>query len=384
MGTVTERFKKNGKPSYTAQLRKKKKGKVILNLVETFPSQRAAENWLKNQERALKKPGALDRAVNAKRRKDVSACVQDYIDSSPDGFGSSKSQMLSYFQRLPFGEAEMETLAAEDFVRLATDLLNGVQARPTDPELDTPEHYSFKPRKPQTVNGYLVTLGAVIRFGGPIAGVEMPLAEYEQAMRTLRHQKIVTKSAKRDRRPSLTELNKLMDHFAKRYQENPRCVPMHKIVPAAIFKVHRRGSILSQLWDDYDGEYGELTVRNLKHPRKTEGNDKVLTIRQEAMAIIDSMPRIDERIFPYHEDTITRLFTEACKLLGIENLRFHDLRHEGISRLFEIGLKIHEVAEVSGHEDWGSIKRYTHIKERGDKYEGWKWWPIVTSPLPMK
>jgi len=82
MGTVTERFKKNGKPSYTAQIRKKKKGKVILNLVETFPSQRAAENWLKNQERALKKPGALTRAINAKGRKDVSTCVQDYIDVS--------------------------------------------------------------------------------------------------------------------------------------------------------------------------------------------------------------------------------------------------------------------------------------------------------------
>lgn len=175
MGTITERVKKNGKPSYTAQIRKKKEGKIILNLVETFPSHRAAENWLKTRETALKKPGAIIRAVNAKKRKDVSACIQDYIDSSPNGFGSSKSQMLSYFQRLPFGEADIETLLATDFVRLATDLLKGVQARPTDSELDTPEHYSFRPRKPQTVNGYMVTLGAVIRFGGPIAGVEMPL-----------------------------------------------------------------------------------------------------------------------------------------------------------------------------------------------------------------
>ncbi|SCZ55617.1 hypothetical protein SAMN04488118_102447 [Epibacterium ulvae] len=43
MGTITGRLKTNGKPSFTAQLRKKKKGKVILNLVETFATEQAAK-----------------------------------------------------------------------------------------------------------------------------------------------------------------------------------------------------------------------------------------------------------------------------------------------------------------------------------------------------
>jgi len=40
----------------------------------------------------------------------------------------------------------------------------------------------------------------------------------------------------------------------------------------------------------------------------------------------------------------------------------HDLRHEGISRLFERGLNIPEVALISGHLSWNTLKRYTHIK----------------------
>jgi hypothetical protein len=381
MGTITERLKANGKPSFTVQIRKKKNGKVILNLVETFTSEQAAKNWLKRREDELEKPGGLERAVNAKARKSVADCINDYIDASPEGFGKSKSQMLSYFQRLDFGASAIEGLMARDFVKLAMELLAGLQARPSDPQRDTPEHYTFKPRKPQTVNGYMVTLGTLIRFGGPICGVTMPRAEFEEAMRTLQHQKIVTKSAQRTRRPTLGELDLLMHHFVKRYQTNPRAVPMHKIVPAAIFETHRQGAILMQTWNDYDLENEEITIRNMKHPRQTMGNDMTLSIQEEARAIIESMPRTGDRIFPYNSDVVSRLFTEACKLLGIEDLHFHDLRHEGISRLFEIGLTIPQVAQVSGHRSWQCLQRYTQIKQRGDKYEGWKWWEVAKAPL---
>jgi len=47
---------------------------------------------------------------------------------------------------------------------------------------------------------------------------------------------------------------------------------------------------------------------------------------------------------------------------GIKDLRFHDLRHTGITMLFWRGLRIEEVAIVSGHTNWAQLKRYTHIK----------------------
>lgn len=381
MGTINERIKANGKPSYTAQIRKKHKGKVILNLVETFASKRAAENWLKQQEKALKRPGGLERAVNAKARKSVADCIHDYIEASPEGFGKSKSQMLSYFQRLDFGGFAIEDLSAQDFVKLAMELLSGIQARPADTQKDSPSHYTLRPRKPQTVNGYMVTLGTLIRYGGPICGVTMPRAEFDEAMRTLHHQRIVSKSAQRNRRPTLDEIDMLMAHFFRGYCENPRMLPMHKIMAAAIFEVHRQGALLKQTWADFDRESEEITIRDMKHPRQTKGNDMTLSIREEARAIIMSMPRNNDRIFPYNSDVVSRRFTDACKLLGIEDLHFHDLRHEGISRLFEMGLTIPQVAQISGHQSWQCLKRYTQIKQLGDKYEGWKWWDVVRAPL---
>ncbi|MGB5614379.1 MAG: tyrosine-type recombinase/integrase [Sedimenticolaceae bacterium] len=47
---------------------------------------------------------------------------------------------------------------------------------------------------------------------------------------------------------------------------------------------------------------------------------------------------------------------------GIEDLRFHDLRHEATTRLFEKGLNIMEVASITGHKDLHMLRRYTHLK----------------------
>jgi len=46
----------------------------------------------------------------------------------------------------------------------------------------------------------------------------------------------------------------------------------------------------------------------------------------------------------------------------ITGLRFHDLRHEAISRFFEMGLSLPEVALISGHKDPRMLFRYTHLK----------------------
>jgi integrase len=81
----------------------------------------------------------------------------------------------------------------------------------------------------------------------------------------------------------------------------------------------------------------------------------------------------ENRTFPANTDAISAAFTRACKFLRIEDLHFHDLRHDGVSRLFELGWNIPQVACVSGHRSWASLKRYTHIRQRGDKYAGWKW-----------
>ena len=135
---------------------------------------------------------------------------------------------------------------------------------------------------------------------------------------------------------------------------------------------------------DYDGERNRLRIRNMKHPRQTAGNDVEVWVTDEGKVLIESMPRNTDRIFPYNPDTISRLFTEACQILEIKDLHFHDLRHEAISRLFEIGLGNGSrdiILKYTGHAPDGSLSRYIHIEQTGDKYAGWKWWPILLGPL---
>lgn len=64
---------------------------------------------------------------------------------------------------------------------------------------------------------------------------------------------------------------------------------------------------------------------------------------------------------PHKADSVSAAFTRACLRLGIQDLHFHDLRHEGTSRLFEQGYDIPQVASVTLHTSWNELKRYTHL-----------------------
>jgi hypothetical protein len=68
------------------------------------------------------------------------------------------------------------------------------------------------------------------------------------------------------------------------------------------------------------------------------------------------------RIFPYNGRSVGAAFRRQCRDLKIDDLHFHDLRHEGTSRLFEAGFSIEQVALVTGHKDWKMLRRYTHLK----------------------
>ena len=156
---------------------------------------------------------------------------------------------------------------------------------------------------------------------------------------------------------------------------------MHMVILAAIFLTYRQAEHTRLLWSDVEDAFADhdptLLIRGMKHPRIKGGLDVTVQVRIEGLAVIRAMPEVSDRIFPYHPDTISRRFTEACKLLGIEDLHFHDLRHEGISRLFEMGLSIPDVVSVTGHQHWPTLQRYTHVKKVGDKFARWPWLSLI-------
>lgn len=69
----------------------------------------------------------------------------------------------------------------------------------------------------------------------------------------------------------------------------------------------------------------------------------------DAWNIVQRQPKTSELIFPYNSRSVTAGFQRVRNALGIEDLRYHDLRREGASRLFEAGFSIEEVAQVTGH-----------------------------------
>jgi integrase len=113
----------------------------------------------------------------------------------------------------------------------------------------------------------------------------------------------------------------------------------------------------------------------MKHPGEKIGNDQWCDVPSEANGFMGELQTAG-RIFPYSEDAVGANFTRACQFLEIDDLHFHDLRHEGISRLFEMGWTIPRAATVSGHRSWQSLQRYSHLRQTGDKWAGWKWLPV--------
>ncbi len=68
-------------------------------------------------------------------------------------------------------------------------------------------------------------------------------------------------------------------------------------------------------------------------------------------------------IFPVKVNAFNLAWQRLLKRTGIDDLHFHDLRHEAISRLFEMGLTAPEVASISGHRDLRMLMRYAHANQ---------------------
>jgi integrase len=178
------------------------------------------------------------------------------------------------------------------------------------------------------------------------------------------HLKISSKSKERSRRPTEGEIAGLCD-----YLDQHSTLPMRDIIHFAIESAMRIEEITLLRWLDLNDTDRTIVIRNRKHPRQKQGNDQEVPLLGKTYEIIQRQPRpraitSESRIFPVKVDTITTIFPRAKKRLGIEDLHFHDLRHEGVSRLFEQGYQIQEVALMSGHRDWKMLARYTQIRAK--------------------
>jgi integrase len=345
MGTIIPRKRKDGTVGYTAQIVVKRGGAIAHREAQTFDRKQAARHWLFRRETELREPGALEKAPDPP----LADVIDRYITESRRKIGRTKAQVLRTIKTHRIASLPCSKITSTDVVAFAQSL----------------------PVQPQTVHNYLSHLAAVFAVAKPAWGYPLNRQAIKDAMVVTKRLGVTSKSRSRDRRPTLAELDRLMQHFGTVKARRPLSAPMQKIVIFALFSTRRLEEITRIRWDDYDEN--RVLVRDMKHPGDKQGNDTWCELPPPASAIIESMPKAAKEIFPYSTDAIGAAFTRACKVLGIDDLVLHDMRHEGISRLFEMGRTIPQVASVSGHRSWQSLKRYTHLRSVGDKYENWSW-----------
>ena len=119
----------------------------------------------------------------------------------------------------------------------------------------------------------------------------------------------------------------------------------------------RRGELLKLRWIDVDLDKGLALLPDTKN-----GHSRQVPLTPAARATLSRLPRCSERVLPITDTALRQAWDRLVDRAGITNLRFHDLRHEAVSRFFERGLNVAEVALISGHRDPRMLFRYTHLK----------------------
>jgi integrase len=223
---------------------------------------------------------------------------------------------------------------------------------------DVLDHVAGRGVSPATMAMEVGFLAEVLAAGRSLWGMTIPDV-VTAARPTLHRTGAVGKPQERDRRPTPEELELL----AGFYRYNFGKVPMRELIPFAVDTAMRLSEITALRWEDYrPGEKPTIQIRDRKDPKNKSGNNQWVPLLGESAAIIERQPRKGSLIFPCKGDSVSASFRRACVRLEIADLHFHDLRHHGISLLFEAGYSIPEVAIVSGHRDWKSLRRYTNLK----------------------
>jgi integrase len=360
MGTIIQRSRTDGSIAYMGQISLMRDGRIVHRESKTFDRRQAASAWIRKRETELSKPGAQLGVRPGARNVRLGEAIDRYLAEAERAVGRTKAQVLSTLKTYDIAELPCADIGSPDIVELARALRVRMQ--------------------PQTVANYLSHLAAIFAIARPAWGYPLERQAMADALTVVKRLGLTAKSRQRDRRPTLQEMDELMAHFSELQRRRPNSTPMPAVVAFALFSTRRLEEITRLRWCDLDRDGKRILVRDMKNPGETIGNHVWCDLPEQALRILSARLRTGDRIFPVSPDAIGAAFTRACHLLAIGDLHFHDLRHEGVSRLFEIGWNIPHVAAVSGHRSWASLKRYTHLRHIGDKYAGWAWFDYFAPP----
>lgn len=312
----------------------KRKGYPLVS--KTWSTRKDAEAWARQIE------SEIDRGIFVSRSTIEKTLLHDLIERY-------RAEVLPSKRGKHFGPALRvldEHLGKYSLAALSPKLVAGFRDKRTKAGLSA-----------STVKKEINLLSKLIDIAGKEWGIALPANPCAMVSRP------VEKNA-RDRRLGPGELDHLL----------AECEPrMQALIRFALETAARLGELLSVTWSDVDLKKRVMIVRGIDG-RGTKNDDafRAVPLSSAALAVLDdlrAMPRsIDGRVFWWWKaaDSFNKTWRRACARAGVENLRFHDLRHEAASRLFEKGVfDSMEVASITGHKSLAMLKRYTHLRAEG-------------------
>lgn len=367
MATIIARKRKKG-TVYRADIRIKRQGKVVYQESRSFDRKVLAKDWAMRRELELQEPGAIERARHG--GVTVGRLIERYAEEFGQNFGRSKRKHLEFMRGFPLAEKDALELQPSDLVAHVRERGQGIV-----PNRGTKV-------KPATINQDLIWLRVVYRTARTAWGIPLDPRIVDDASDICRRERLIGRPDSRDRRPTLEELDLILDEVQRRKK---RQIPLDEMILFAVFSSRRAGEITRLMREDLDKKNKRILVRNMKHPTAKVGNNRWVYLTDEALAVLERQPENEDgRFFSFKDKSALARYQEVCDKVGVKGLTFHDLRHECISWLFEQGMDIPRVASISGHQTWSSLQRYTHLSQHEpfDKYDGWKWRPKPATAAP--
>ena len=330
-----------------ASIRELEPGKVIARVrikgrpevSRVFPDTRKAAAWAAAQEHSLRAGDFRD--VRKAHRLLVRDLIDEYTSAIASRLRSADTTALRLARfRRDLGAYTLETLTRARIAEWRdARLAEGAAAA--------------------TVTRELGILSSVISYARKDLGVEV-----ENAAGLVRRPPA---TRGRDRRLESGEEQRLLEALGDRagdvqgtkrsgaYRVGTRNPWMQPLVRFAVETAMRQGELLTLRWDNVDLEARTAYLENTKN-----GDPRTVPLSSRAVAVLEALPRSPAaRVFPLTAQAVKLAWSRACKRAGIENLHFHDLRHEATSRLAE-KLNLLELAAVTGHKDLRMLKRYYH------------------------
>ena len=364
MGTITQRKLVDGSIRYRAEIRINRKDLPIYKESKTFGSKKVAAIWLAKREAEIEENPEILFGQEDVIDLTLSNAISKYLAEVGAEYGRTKTYSLKLIQKFPIARHVITKIKSTHIAEHVALRKKGIEDLGLDPVASS------------TLQHELLHIRGVLSHAAVMWDIDIDLNAFDKATAQLRKTRQISSSQKRDRLPTNDELMALTKYFVQKWRNPNYSYPMHLIIWFAIYSCRREAEITRMKLIDFDRHNNSWKIRDLKNPTGSKGNHKEFNVLPECKKIIELLLETevrarmlkrgygDEYLIPLSPKTIGGEFRKACKLLGIDDLRFHDLRHDGCTRLAEQGFTIPQIQQVSLHDSWGSLERYVSVKRR--------------------